>query len=247
MILFYSPFHTFIHKVLVTAHECGLWDEIDFIATFPFKNLEGEDQGEAYSIAAINPLSKVPTLATPTGQVVYGSQAVCEYLDAHTKARRMYPDPGPARWDAITRLALADTIFEGTVQMVAEQWQEPEQWNPTVFERMWPKFIRSLDGLEAQAAEGWASFDIGHAAMLHAISYLGFRAEFYEAKDPIHPNFNWREGRPALSDWFDKAVERPSVRSHYNVDFTGDTSAARLQAAVAQVLALQAETKGSAA
>ncbi|MEM7701970.1 MAG: glutathione S-transferase family protein [Pseudomonadota bacterium] len=243
MKLFYSPFHTFIHKALVTAHECGLWDEIDFVATFPFKNLEGEDQGEAYSIAAINPLSKVPTLATPDGQVIFGSQAVCEFLDANSKARRMYPQAGPARWDAITRLALSDTIFEGTVQMVAEQWQEPDQWNLYVFERMWPKFIRALDWLDGEAAKGWpkadGAFDIGHAAMLHAISYLGFRAEFYEAKDPIHPNFNWRDGRPSLSDWYDEAVQRPSVTSHFNTDFTGDTSAERLQAAVTEVLEWQ--------
>ena len=239
MKLFYSPFHTFIHKVLVTAHECGLWEDIDFIATFPFKNLEGEDQGEAYSIKAINPLSKVPTLASETGQVIYGSQAVCEYLDAHTKARKMYPDSGPARWDAITRLALSDTLFESTVQMVAEQWQKPEQWNMYVFERMWPKFIRALDHMDKEAAKGWDGFDIGHAAMLHAISYLGFRADFYEAKDPIHPNFNWREGRPALSDWFDEAIQRPSVKSHYNVDYTGDGSPERLQAAVEEVLAAQ--------
>jgi len=100
-----------------------------------------------------------------------------------------------------------------------------------VFERMWPKFIRSLDWMDEEAAKGWNRFDIGHATMLHAISYLDFRAEFYEAKDPIYPNFNWREGRPALSDWFDEAVERPSVKSYCNVDFTGDTSAARLQGA----------------
>ncbi len=239
MKLFYSPFHTFVHKVLVTAHECGLWDEIDFIATFPFKNLEGEDQGEAYSIAAINPLSKVPTLASDDGQVIFGSQAICEYLDANSKGARMYPEAGPARWDALTRLALGDTIFEGTVQMVAEQWQEPQQWNPTVFARLWPKFIRSLDWLDGEARKGWSEFDVGHAAMLHAISYLGFRVEFYEAKDPLYPDFNWREERPALSDWFDEAIERPSVRSHYNKDFTGDTSAARLQAAVAEVQAAQ--------
>lgn len=239
MKLFYSPFHTFVHKVLVTAHECGLWDDIDFIATFPFKNLDGEDQGEAYSIAAINPLSKVPTLATDSGQVIFGSQAVCEYLDANSKARRMYPPAGPARWDGITRLAMADTVFEGTVQMVAEQWQEPDQWNMTVFERMWPKFIRALDWFDSEAVKGWDDFDIGHAAMLHAISYLGFRAEFYEAKDPIYPKFNWRDGRPALSAWFDKAAQRPSVQSHFNKDFTGDTSAQRLQAAVQEVLAAQ--------
>lgn len=240
MKLFYSPFHSFVHKVLVTAHECGHWDDIDFIPTFPFKNLDGEDQGDAYSIAALNPLDKVPTLATDTGQIIYGSQAVCEYLDANSKARKMYPEPGPARWDAITRLALGDTIFETTVQMVAEQWQEPEQWNMRVFESLWPKYIRALDGLEQQAA-GWTDFDIGHAALLHAISYLGFRAEFYEAKDPIHPDFSWREGRPALSDWFDAAIERPSVQSHYNKDYDGDTSAERCQQAVQEILALQKE------
>jgi len=119
--LFYSPFHTFVHKVLVTAHECGHWDNIDFIATFPFKNLDGEDQGDAYDLTPINPLSKVPTLATETGQVIYGSQAICEYLDSVSVARRMYPAAGAERWDAITRLATGDTIFETTVQMVAEQ------------------------------------------------------------------------------------------------------------------------------
>ena len=42
MKLFYSPFHTFIHKVLVTAHEAGLWNEITFVPTYPFKNRDGE-------------------------------------------------------------------------------------------------------------------------------------------------------------------------------------------------------------
>lgn len=240
MKLFYSPFHTFVHKVLVTAHECGHWDDIDFIATFPFKNLDGEDQGDAYSITALNPLGKVPTLATDTGQVIYGSQAVCEYLDANSKARKMFPEPGPARWDAITRMALSDTIFETTVQMVAEQWQEPEQWNMRVFESLWPKYIRSLDLLDQKAAD-WKDFDIGHAALLHAVSYLGFRAEFYEAKDPLYPDFRWREGRPALSRWFDEAIARPSVQSHYEKDFIGDSSAERCQQGVRDVLALQKE------
>ncbi len=238
MKLFYSPFHTFVHKVLVTAHECGHWNDIDLIPTFPFKNLKGEDQGNAYDISAINPLGKVPTLAIETGQVIFGSQAICEYLDLTSKARKMYPAIGAARWDAITRMALGDTIFETTVQMVAEQWQVPQQWNMQVFERLWPKYIRALDKLDREAA-GWGDFDVGHASLLHAISYLGFRAEFYEAKDPIHPNFNWRDGRPALSGWYDQAIERPSVRSHFNLDFVGDSSADRCQQAVRDVLALQ--------
>ena len=49
MKLFYSPFHTFAHKVLITAHECGHWDHLQRVATFPFKNNDGEDCGDAYS------------------------------------------------------------------------------------------------------------------------------------------------------------------------------------------------------
>ena len=98
MKLFYSPFHTFIHKVLVTAHEAGLWDDITFVPTYPFKNRDGEDQGDAYSIAALNPLDKVPTLALDSGQVVYGSQAVVECLDSMSKSgNHLYPPVGPGR------------------------------------------------------------------------------------------------------------------------------------------------------
>lgn len=238
MKLFYSPFHTFVHKVLVTAHECGHWDDLDRVATFPFKNNAGEDCGDAYDISPINPLNKVPTLVTDDGQPIYGSQAICEYLDATAKTNKMYPEPGPARWDAVSRLALCDTIFETTVQMVMEQWKPEEEWSLNLFEWLWPKFNRGLDKLDRDAEKGWDRFDVGHASMLHAISYLGFRAEFYEAKDPIYPNYNWREGRPALSAWYDEAIQRPSVQSHYNKDFEGDDSAERCQQAVRDCLAL---------
>ena len=87
MKLFYSPFHTFIHKVLVTVHEAGLWQDITFVPTYPFKNREGEDQGDAYSIAALNPLDKVPTtrfsapIRCPTLGAVEGSTIpVCPRL-----------------------------------------------------------------------------------------------------------------------------------------------------------------------
>ena len=240
MRLFYSPFHTFVHKVLVTAHECGHWDHMERIATFPFKNNQGEDCGDSYDITPLNPLGKVPTLVTDDGQSVFGSQAICEYLDATARTGKMYPEPGPGRWDALCRLSLSDSIFESTVQMVMEQWKPRDQWNMGLFEWLWPKFTAGLDSLERDMARGWDSFDVGHAAMLHAISYLGFRAEFYEAKDPIHPNFNWRAGRLALSAWYDEAVQRPSVRSHYNRPFEGDDSAAACQAAVSACLALRA-------
>ena len=240
MRLFYSPFHSFIHKVLVTIHEAGLWDDVTFVGTYPFKNRDGEDQGDAYSLAAITPLDKVPTLALDTGQVIFGSQAVVEYIDTISKSgNHLYPAHGPDRWEALTRLAMADTMFETTVQLVMEGWNPPEEQRIEFFEWIWPKIIRGLDQLEWYCDRGFKSFDIGQASMLHALSYMDFRGKFYEAKDPLHPGYDPFEGRPALKAWYDVAVERPSVKAHYNVDFAGDDSAEFCQKNVQEVLALQ--------
>lgn len=240
MKLFYSPFHTFIHKVLVTAHEAGLWDNITFVATYPFKNRDGEDQGDKYSLAEITPLSKVPTLALDNGRVVYASQAVAECLDSMSQSgKRLFPEGSEARWDALTRLALADTMFETTVMLVMEGWHPEEQQRIEFFEWIWPKIIRGCDKLEAYCKRGFDDFDIGQAAMLHAISYMDFRVKFYDAKDPLHPEFDCFENRPNLEAWWKDAIQRPSVTAHYNVDFTGDDSPEFFQKNVQEVLALQ--------
>ena len=240
MKLFYSPFHSFIHKVLVTAHEGDLWKDITFVPCFPFKNREGEDQGDAYSIASLNPLDKVPTLALDDGQVIYGSQAVAECLDNMSQSgRHLYPASGPKRWEVVTRLALADTIFETTVQLAMEGWQPIEQQRIDFFKWIWPKIIRGCDSLEVSCKNGFDGFDIGQAAMLHAISYMDFKVNFYEAKDPLYPAFNCFENRPNLEAWWLDSIQRPSVTSHYNVDFQGDDSASFLQQQVKEVLEAQ--------
>lgn len=244
MKLFYSPFHTFIHKVLVTAHEAGLWDQLTFVPTFPYKNLEGEDQGDRYSIAALNPLDKVPTLALGNGQVVYGSQAIAECLDSMSvSGQRLYPPAGPERWDALARLALGDTIFESTVMLAMEGWQPEDEQRLSVFEWIWPKMIRGLDSLERSCEKGFPGFDIGQASMLHAISYMDFRVKFYEARDPLYPDFDCFENRPNLRSWWEESIQRPSVTAHYNVPFEGDDSAEFLRRNVDEVLAAQGASR----
>ena len=75
--------------------------------------------------------------------------------------------------------------------------------------------------------------------MLHAISYMDFRVNFYDAKDPLYPTFNCFENRPNLEAWWKDAIQRPSVLSHYNVDFEGDDSADFCQKNIQEVLELQ--------
>jgi glutathione S-transferase len=243
MKLFYSPFHTFIDKVLVTAHEAGLWDEITFVPTYRYKNRKGEDQGDRYSIAALNPLDKVPTLALDSGQVIYGSQSVVEYLDSiGTSGKRLYPPEGPERWDALVRMALCDTIFESTVMLVMEGRQPEEKRRMQVFDSTWPKIIRGFDSLEDSCRRGFARFDIGQASMLHAISYLAYRIKLDDPGHPIYARMECFDKRPHLRAWWDEAIQRPSVKSHYNVPFEGDESIEFLRRIVEEVLAAQVKS-----
>ena len=204
------------------------------------KTAPARDQGDKYSIAALNPLNKVPTLALDDGTVVYGSQALVECLDAQSRSgQRLYPAEGTKRWQALTRLALADTMFETTVMLVMEGWYPEAEQRRDVFEWIWPKLLRGLDSFEAGAKSGFGTFDIGQAATLHALSYFDFRSRFYEAKDPLYPGYDWADGRPNLKSWWDETITRPSVLAHYNKDYEGDDSAEFCQAKVQEVLATQ--------
>lgn len=240
MKLFYSPFHSFIHKALVTIHEAGLWDQMTFVPTYPFRNRNGEDQGDAYSISAINPLGKVPTLTLDNGQAIYGSQAIVECIDAMSQSgKKLFPNNGPARWEALTRMAIGDTMFESNVVIAMERMQPKEQQRLSVFEWIWPKLIQGLDRLETFSKRGFTEFDIGQVGMLQGLSYLSSSSKSSGVSDPLHPQFDWTESRPNLTAWWDENSQRPSVKSHYNVEFQGDDSPEYFQKEIQKVLTMQ--------
>lgn len=240
MKLFYSPFSSLIHKSLVAAHEAGVHDQIEYVATFPFFNGDGDDVSGLYSLAEINPLSKVPTLSLNDGTTLYNSQVIIEYLDSlRTDGKTLFPKTGPERWEVIKRLALADTIFELTTFMVIEGWNPEEERRIALYESIWAKTIRGLDVLDAAAKRGFPEFDAGQVGMLQAISYIDFRGKFYLDADPVQPGFEWRQGRKHLEKWFEEAIQRPSVAWRFNVDFDGDTSPENLKRHVQEVLKAQ--------
>ena len=235
MKLFYSPFHGFVHKVLIATYEAGFWEEMTFVPTYPYRNRDGVDQGDKYSLARINPLDKVPTLVDDDWHVIYGSEPVCQYLDSISRKGKLYPLPGEGRWDALRRHDRAQTFFESTVTLNMEGWRPEPERHMDLYEWLWAKMIRSLDEMEAEAS-GYGELDIGHAATLHALSYLDFGSKFYEAVDPLYPRYDFREGRPDLARWFDKATKLPCVACHYQKDFQGDDSPEFFQAQLEEVL-----------
>ncbi len=235
MRLFYSPFHSFVHKTLVVAHEAGLWETLTRVPTFPFRDLNGRFVTGQYDMSKLAPLGKVPCLALADGTVLYGSQTIVEFLDAQRVANRLYPPDGAKRWDALRRLALGDTLFECAVQLSMEAWLPEEARRRTLYEWVWPKIVATLDEAERWAATN-PDFDIGSVGLLQGVSYLG---EEGSAEDLLHPGYRWRDGRPALSDWYDAVIQRPSVQTHLNVDYDGEMSPENHQRHVQAVLDLR--------
>ena len=53
---------------------------------------------EPEKITPVNPLGKIPALITDTGESLYDSPVICEYLDAKFGDHRLLPARGPRRW-----------------------------------------------------------------------------------------------------------------------------------------------------
>ena len=233
MKLFYSPFHNFVHKVLVVIHEADLQDQVELIPTFPFRNLDREWVEGSYDVSALTPLGKVPFIALDNGETLYASQVVCEYLDSFSK-QPLYPANNSMRFDALRRLAIGDAIFEFAVQLSMEGWREEQDRRGDLYHWLWPKIDASMEQLNLEAAN-CMSFDIGHAGSLQGISYLDAWAAGNE-DIPENTCIDWRSRWPGLSSWFNEAVQRPSVQSHYKIPFSGDSSIEQHQLAVAAIL-----------
>ena len=185
MKLLYSPASPYARKVLAVAHETGLIDRIEVVqaATAP--------TGAAPDVAPHNPLRKVPTLLLDDGAALYDSRVICEYLDAHSAGPRLFPD-GAARWDALTRQALADGLLDAALLTRYERVLRPEplRWDAWDAGQV-AKIASALDRIEVLVAD-MPPLDIGSVAIGCALGYLDFR----------FPELAWRDGRPAAAAWY---------------------------------------------
>ena len=194
MKLYYSSASPFVRKVLVTAHECGLADRIETVAT---KVVPSEPNRE---YARVAPLMKLPSLERDDGGMLFDSIVICEYLDSLSKGAKVFPPSGDARWKALRMHALADGILEAAVLCRYETAVRPAElkWSAWLDGQLL-KVDQALDTLEREAAE-LDRLDIGTITAGCALGYLDFR--FADRK--------WRETRPKLARWYETMSRRPS-------------------------------------
>src|SRR5260370_32048573 len=99
-----------------------------------------------------NPLSRVQTLITDDGAMLYDSPVICEYLDSIGSAPKLFPAAGPARWKAICQQALGDGILDATQPRRREVALPQDDGRKAYIEVQQGKGKRALGVLEKEAA-----------------------------------------------------------------------------------------------
>lgn len=187
----------FARKVRILVREAGLSGRVEEVETIVSPVAPNED------LARENPLLKIPSLVTDSGETLFDSPVICEFLDTLHSGRKHFPAAGAQRFAALRRQALTDGILDAAVLCRYESAVRPEalRWKDWI-DGQRRKIFGALGVLEAESASWSDDFDVGHIGVACALGYLDFR----------FADWNWRAGHPRLAAWFEKASRRPSVK-----------------------------------
>ena len=156
---------------------------------------------DATLLRAVNPLGKIPALVIETGQCVYDSPVICEFLDTLSAVAPAIPDSGPERWRVLTDQALADGLMDAAVGMIINKRYSGADTPEALVERNMDLIHRALNEMETRVTEMEERLDLGQIAFVCAIDYLELR----------YADFDWREMRPSLALWHETLSRRPSI------------------------------------
>jgi len=187
----------YVRKVRIVMAEKKL--DYEFVA---------EDVWAASStIAASNPLGKVPCLIMEGGEALFDSRVIVEYLDALSPVGKLIPNTGRARAEVKTWEALADGVLDALILARLEAtWagrtdgQRSQAW----IDRQMSKVDASLAAMSSGLAERAFCSDIhltlSDIAVGCALGYLDFR----------FAHIDWRTRHPNLAKLYEKLAQRAS-------------------------------------
>lgn len=192
--LLYQTHSPYARKALVFAHEAGLAPQIEVVhhETSPTRRND--------HVFAENPLGKVPVLVRSGQAPIFDSDVICAYLDTLHPGRKLIPQEGEARWDALRLQAVAQGLADAGIQIRWETLRRPEALRyPPLRDGYIQKLVTSYDWLERELDVD-APVHVGHVALATCLDWLEFREL---------PGF--RDGRPRLAAWFAEFAQRPSM------------------------------------
>ncbi len=148
-----------------------------------------------------NPTGKVPTLRTESGEVLSETRIILEHLDTLHLNEKLLAQ----QYDLAGR-ADEGRIF-GCLDGVSTWAREYRRPEPT-------RYLWLIEVEHARAARCFDAFERDRALLSDRVRLaqialgctIGFADMFCEG-------FDWRDGRPNLSSWYDEFATRPSKKS----------------------------------
>jgi glutathione S-transferase len=193
MKLLYAPRSPFALKVRILIHELGFNQKVGLVPIDPWAD---------ETLRSLNPLCKVPTLVLDSGEALYDSPVICEYLD-QAAGGAAFPRGGSSRWTALRRQSLADGLAEAVIRRFVERLGPVTERSEKVAIRQEAAIGATLDALDAESAIMPSTPTIGEIATAAALMYLSFRS----------PEIAWPQRRGRLAAWYTGFVDRASCRA----------------------------------
>lgn len=194
MQLFMSAASPFVRKVRVAAAERGLFEMLETVLVDPHSRRQ--------DLVEANPLSRVPTLVTDTGEVHCDSLTMCLLLDTMGDAPPMLPESRDDRFATLLRHDWADGAAEALVTCRMESLKSDVPDRLTWVARQKDTVGRVFDRFETIVDEHRDRVALDTIALACVLTYSDFR----------FPEDDWRTGRPRLTAWLENFSTRPSMR-----------------------------------
>jgi len=193
-----SPTSPYVRKVRVVLAE----KKLDYQLVLENPWLPGS------SVAAANPLGKVPCLVMEGQEAVFDSRVIVEYLDTLSPVGRLLPSAGRQRVEVKTWEALADGLLDaGVAARLERTWAgraESERCQAWI-DRQLSKVDAALAAMSAGLGDKpWCSsgaqLSLADVAVGCALGWLDFR----------FPEIGWRSRHTNLAQLMSKLMQRPS-------------------------------------
>lgn len=159
------------------------------------------------TIAAANPLGKVPCLVMEGNEALHDSRVIVEYLDTLSPVGKLIPSQGRERAEVKTWEALADGLLDASILARLEAtWpaRSDAQRSDAWIARQMGKIDAALKAMSAGLGDkpfcSGIHLSLSDVAVGCALAYLDFR----------FPDVAWRQTYPNLVKLQDKLSLRPS-------------------------------------
>ena len=159
------------------------------------------------SIVLSNPLGKVPCLLMETGEALYDSRVIVEYLDTLSAVGKLMPPSGRERTEVKVWEALADGLLDAAIAARLEaHWvgrseaERSQAWIDRQLGKVHDTLAAMSKGLSDNSMCAGIHLSLADIAVGCALGYLDFR----------FPNIAWRRDYPNLDKLQEKLMQRQS-------------------------------------